>query len=77
VLDVTKLNYKTVSSRDEFNWDVLEDNEAFVLWREFRGKQLTPEQFKKFQEDFNNVHRPWCAADCVQIPFLKDLTRKR
>jgi hypothetical protein len=77
VLGMTKSSYNAVSSRDEFNWDVLEDNEAFVLWREFRGKQLTPEQFKKFQEDFNNVHRPWCAADCVQMPFLKDLTRKR
>lgn len=73
---MTELNYKTVSSRDEFNWDVLKDNEKFVLWREFRGKQLTPEQFKKFQDEVNK-HRSFCAADFVPQPFIKDLTRKR
>lgn len=71
-----KIDYKTVSSCDEFNWNILKENEKFVLWREFSGKKLTPEQFKKFQDEVNE-HRPFCAADFVPQPWTKDLTQCR
>ena len=75
-IKMIKSNYNAVSSRDEFNWDVLKDIKKFVIWRDFSGKILTPKQFKKFQ-DAVNQHRSICAADFVPQPFIKDLTRKR
>lgn len=73
---MTKLNYKAVSSRDDFNWDILKENEKFVIWRDFSGKKLTPKQFKKFQDALNQ-HRPYCASDFVPQYWIRDLTRHR
>lgn len=65
-----------MSNRDDFNWDILKENEDFVLWRDLRGKILIPEQFKKFQDEVNK-HRPFCTSDFVPQPWVKDLTDMR
>ena len=63
----------TTSRKEEFNWGVLDD--SFVLWRDFRGKKLKPEEFRKFQEEVNQ-HRAYCASDFTKQHFISDLTKR-
>jgi len=49
---------------------------SIVVRRDFRGKILTPEEFKEFQKVMNQ-HRPYCASDFVPQYWIRDLTNGR
>jgi hypothetical protein len=45
---------------------------SIVVRRDFRGKKLTPEEFKEFQKVMNQ-HRPYCASDFVKHHFIENI----
>jgi len=65
-----------LKKEDGFPDEMLRENPVFknniVVRRDFRGKILTPEEFKEFQKIMNQ-HRPWCSADTLTHHFIENI----